>query len=141
MHGVGQTYDTTKSYYVSANAPCQFAKWWTMNLNAHLHPAGAAHRPALRPKSTTIYISRTASTTFSLPAKFYIDLSYRFQSRMDFGNCWVEPMHFLNAGIKKRFGDKFTAACSVRNLIDRPQHVGARGEGFVRRVDVSQQWN
>ena len=26
-------------------------------------------------------------------------------------------------------------------LIDRPQHVGARGEGFVRRVDVSQQWN
>ena len=39
-------------------------------------------------------------------------------------------MHFLNAGIKKRFGDKFTAACSVRNLIDRPQHVGARGEGF-----------
>ena len=82
-----------------------------------------------------------SSTTFSLPAKFYIDLSYRFQSRMDFGNCWVKPLHFLNAGIKKRFGDKFTASFSVRNLIERPQHIGARGDGFVRMVDVKQQWN
>ena len=60
---------------------------------------------------------------------------------MDFGNCWVKPLHFLNAGIKKRFGDKFTASFSVRNLIERPQHIGARGDGFVRMVDVKQQWN
>mgnify|MGYP002262945477 FL=1 len=133
-------YDTTKSYYVSANAPCQFAKWWTMNLNATYIRQGQRIDQHTPEKHYNLYFAN-ASTTFTLPAKFYIDLSYRFQSRMDFGNCWVEPMHFLNAGIKKRFGDKFTAACSVRNLIDRPQHVGARGEGFVRRVDVSQQWN
>ena len=133
-------YDTTKSYYVSANAPCQFAKWWTMNLNATYIRQGQRIDQHSPEKHYNLYFAN-ASTTFTLPAKFYIDLSYRFQSRMDFGNCWVEPMHFLNAGIKKRFGDKFTAACSVRNLIDRPQHVGARGEGFVRRVDVSQQWN
>lgn len=133
-------YDTTKSYYVSANAPCQFAKWWTMNLNATYIRQGQRVDQHSPEKHYNLYFAN-ASTTFTLPAKFYIDLSYRFQSRMDFGNCWVEPMHFLNAGIKKRFGDKFTAACSVRNLIDRPQHVGARGEGFVRRVDVSQQWN
>ena len=47
-------------------------------------------------------------------------------SKVDFGNCWVKPLHFLNAGIKKRFGDKFTASFSVRNLIERPQHIGAR---------------
>lgn len=133
-------YDTTKSYYVSANAPCQFAKWWTMNLNATYIRQGQRVDQHTPEKHYNLYFAN-ASTTFTLPAKFYIDLSYRLQGRMDFGNCWVEPMHFLNAGIKKRFGDKFTAACSVRNLIDRPQHVGARGEGFVRRVDVSQQWN
>ena len=133
-------YDTTKSYYVSANAPCQFAKWWTMNLNATYIRQGQ-RVDQHTPEAHYNFYFANASTTFTLPAKFYIDLSYRLQGRMDFGNCWVEPMHFLNAGIKKRFGDKFTAACSVRNLIDRPQHVGARGEGFVRRVDVSQQWN
>ena len=133
-------YDTTKSYYVSANAPCQFAKWWTMNLNATYIRQGQ-RVDQHTPEAHYNFYFANASTTFTLPAKFYIDLSYRLQGRMDFGNCWVEPMHFLNAGIKKRFGDKFTAACSVRNLIDRPQHVGARGEGFVRRVDMSQQWN
>ena len=133
-------YDTTKSYYVSANAPCQFAKWWTMNLNATYIRQGQ-RVDQHTPEAHYNFYFANASTTFTLPAKFYIDLSYCLQGRMDFGNCWVEPMHFLNAGIKKRFGDKFTAACSVRNLIDRPQHVGARGEGFVRRVDMSQQWN
>ena len=29
----------------------------------------------------------------------------------------------------------------MRNLIERPQHIGARGDGFVRMVDVKQQWN
>lgn len=133
-------YDTTKNYYVSANAPFQFAKWWTMNLNATYIRQGQRIDQHTPEEHYNFYFAN-ASTTFTLPAKFYIDLSYRFQSRMDFGNCWVEPMHFLNAGIKKRFGDKFTAAFSVRNLIDRPQQIGARGEGFVRRVAVSQQWN
>ena len=26
-------FDTTKNYYLTANAPFQFTKWWTMNLN------------------------------------------------------------------------------------------------------------
>ena len=81
------------------------------------------------------------STTFTLPAKFYIDLSYNYQSRIDLGNCWVLPDHRLQAGVKKHFGDRFTASFSVRNLIERPQHIGARGDGFVRMVDVKQQWN
>ena len=52
-----------------------------------------------------------------------------------------KPAPFLKSPIKKRFGDRFTASFSVRNLIERPQHIGARGDGFVRMVDVKQQWN
>lgn len=92
-------YDTTKSYYVSANAPCQFAKWWTMNLNATYIRQGQ-RVDQHTPEAHYNFYFANASTTFTLPAKFYIDLSYRLQGRMDFGNCWVEPMHFLNAGIK-----------------------------------------
>ena len=32
MPGVDH-FDTTKNYYLTANAPFQFTKWWTMNLN------------------------------------------------------------------------------------------------------------
>ena len=133
-------FDTTKNYYLTANAPFQFTKWWTMNLNLTYIRQGQRIDEHSAEKHYNFYFVNS-STTFSLPAKFYIDLSYRFQSRMDFGNCWVKPLHFLNAGIKKRFGDKFTASFSVRNLIERPQHIGARGDGFVRMVDVKQQWN
>ena len=133
-------FDTTKNYYLTANAPFQFTKWWTLNLNLTYIRQGQRIDEHSAEKHYNFYFVNS-STTFSLPAKFYIDLSYRFQSRMDFGNCWVKPLHFLNAGIKKRFGDKFTASFSVRNLIERPQHIGARGDGFVRMVDVKQQWN
>ena len=98
-------FDTTKNYYLTANAPFQFTKWWTMNLNLTYIRQGQRIDEHSAEKHYNFYFVNS-STTFSLPAKFYIDLSYRFQSRMDFGNCWVKPLHFLNAGIKKRFGDK-----------------------------------
>ena len=82
-----------------------------------------------------------ASTTFNLPAKFFLDLSYSYQSRIDLGNVWIMPNHFLQAGIKKRFGDRFVLSFSARNLFDRTQQIGASGDGFVRKVNVRQGWN
>ena len=133
-------YDTTKNYYLSANLPFQFTKWWSLNVNATYIRQGQRVDQHSPEKHFDLCFANT-STTFTLPAKFYIDLSYRFQSRITLGNVWVEPMHFINAGIKKRFGEKFTASFSVRNLLDRAQHVGASGDGFVRKVDMQQQWN
>ena len=74
-------------------------------------------------------------------AKFYIDLSYNYQSRIDLGNCWVEPDHRLQAGVKKRFGDRFTASFSVQNLLDQGQVIGAHGDGFVRTMNARQTWS
>ena len=60
---------------------------------------------------------------------------------MDLGNCWANPDHRLQAGVKKRFGDRFTASFSVQNLLDQGQVIGARGDGFVRTVDARQTWS
>ena len=133
-------YDAMTSYYLTANLPFQLTRWWQLNVNA------IAIRQAQRvgaddPVSRQNLYSLYASTTFTLPANFYIDLSYRYQSRVELGNCWVEPQQMLHAGIKKRFGERFTLSFNVRNLTEEPQHIGARGEGFVRRVDVLQFWN
>ncbi len=133
-------YDTTKNYYLSANAPLQLTKWWTLNLNATYVRQGQRMEQN-GPENHYDFYFANVSTTFTLPAKFWIDLSYRYQSRQTVGNCWVEAMHFTDASVKKRFGDKFTVAFSVRNPIEQTQHIGARGEGFVRTVDVAQNWS
>ena len=71
----------------------------------------------------------------------FFDLSYNYQSRIDLGNCWVEPDHRLQAGVKKRFGDRFTASFSVQNLLDQGQVIGAHGDGFVRTMNARQTWS
>ncbi len=132
-------YDATTSYYATASLPFQPAKWMTLNVNATYMRRGQRldrHAPETR---QNVFMGGL-STTFTLPAKFYIDLSYRFQSSIEMGNVRVEPMHFLNAGVKKRFGERFTATFSVNGLLDQSQKVVADGAGFVRRMTLQQQW-
>lgn len=133
-------YDATKSYYASANLPFQPAKWWQLNANiTYMRRGQRVEQHGAEEFFNWGFVN--LSTTFTLPAKFYIDLSYRYQSRLDLGNCWVEPDHRLQAGLKKRFGDRFTASFSVENLLDQGQKIGARGDGFVRTVSVRQPWS
>lgn len=133
-------FDSTKSYYLSANLPFQFTKWWQMNLSANYSYQGR-RTDQHNPETFQNMLFAGASTTFTLPAGFFIDLSYRYQSRIELGNCWVEPMHYLNAGLKKRFGERFTASLEARTQVGREQVVGARGDGFVRVVGMRQPWN
>ncbi len=133
-------FDTTQSYYATVNLPFQFTKWWSLNFNGTYIRQGQRLDQHM-PQEFHNFVFVNTSTTFTLPANFYIDLTYRFQGRAYFGNCWVEPLHFLNASVKKRFGERFTLAFSADNLLDRAQRIGARGEGFVRLVRVEQPWN
>ena len=133
-------YDATKSYYVSANLPFQPTKWWQFNANlTYMRRGQRVEQHGAEEFFNWGFIN--LSTTFTLPAKFYIDMSYRYQSRLDLGNCWVKPDHRVQVGVKKRFGERFTASFSVENLLDQGQVIGARGDGFVRTVNVKQMWS
>ncbi|HIW64632.1 MAG TPA: outer membrane beta-barrel protein [Candidatus Alistipes intestinipullorum] len=133
-------FDATTNYYVTANLPFQFTKWWQMNLNAvYMRRGQRVEQHGAQQHFNWAFVN--ASTTFNLPAKFFLDLSYSYQSRIDLGNVWIMPNHFLQAGIKKRFGDRFVLSFSARNLFDRTQQFGASGDGFVRKVNVRQGWN
>lgn len=133
-------YDATKSCYASVNLPFQPAKWWQLNANVtYMRRGQRVEQHGAEEFFNWGFVN--LSTTFTLPAKFYIDLSYRYQSRLDLGNCWVEPDHRLQAGVKKRFGDRFTASFSVQNLLDQGQEIGAHGDGFVRTMKARQTWS
>lgn len=133
-------FDATTNYYVTANLPFQFTKWWQMNLNAVYMRRGQRVDPhGAQQNFNWAFVN--ASTTFNLPARFFIDLSYAYQSRIDLGNVWIMPNHILQAGVKKRFGDRFILSFSARNLLNQGQKIGASGDGFVRRLDVRQAWS
>lgn len=132
-------YDRTTSYYVTANLPFQPTKWWQLNFHAHYGRIGQ-RESAGAPLRYQNYVQGNASMTFTLPAKFYIDLSYRYQGSLELGNIAINPLHFVNAGIKKRFGERFTLSCKVSNLVENTQHVITRNEQFVRRIVVKQPW-
>lgn len=92
-------YDAMTSYYLTASLPFQLTRWWQLNVNA-MAMRHAQRVTADDPVSRQNLYSLYAATTFTLPANFYIDLSYRYQSRVELGNCWVEPQQMLHAGIK-----------------------------------------
>lgn len=130
-------FDTTYGYYAAVNLPFQLTEWWQLNLGANYVRRGQrVDRHAREAYFNFVFVN--AATTFTLPAKFYIDVSYNYRSKLVMGNCWTTPEHRLRAGIKKRFGERFTATFSVTNLLDQGMTVGARGEGFVREVKARQ---
>ena len=133
-------FDTTTSYYLAASLPIQCTKWWQVNINLF----GMRQGQRLEPSSPIIYtnmgVANTAMT-FSLPAKFYLDVSYSYQSKGRQGSIEVDAMHRLNAGIKKRFGERFILSFMARNLIESPQVLRCHEADFERTNTLYQGWN
>ena len=132
-------YDDTKTWYAAANLPIQPTEWLQINMGANYMRRGQRVEQHA-PETFQHILLANVSATIELPANFYVDLSYRYQSRMTFGNATVEPMQFLNAEVKKRFGRRFTLSFSARSLLDEGQEITAQGDGFVRRVITRQPW-
>ena len=132
-------YDDTKTWYAAANLPIQPTEWLQIDMGANYMRRGQRVEQHA-PETFQHILLANVSATIELPANFYVDLSYRYQSRMTFGNATVEPMQFLNAEVKKRFGRRFTLSFSARSLLDEGQEITAQGDGFVRRVITRQPW-
>lgn len=133
-------FDATKNYYVSVNLPFQPTKWWQLNANiTYMRRGQRIEQHGAEQFFNWGFVH--LATTFTLPAKCYIDFSYNYQSRISLGNCWVEPNHRMQIGVKKRFGDRFTASFSVQNLLNREHKFGAQGDGFVRAMNIRQPWS
>ncbi|MEG0789282.1 MAG: outer membrane beta-barrel protein [Alistipes sp.] len=134
-------FDTTTSYFASANLPFQFAKWWSMNANLFYVCQGVRITKESELKYNHFFMAGLSST-FTLPRKFFIDIAYNGSNAITVGNMTINAQHRLEASIKKRFcGDRLTATFSVQNLLDQGQILGAVSNEFSRDVAVKQSWN
>ena len=130
----------TEQYFAAANIPLQPTAWWTLNANLtglcrrDRITAGAALR-------TTWAGFVNASTTFTLPRKFFIEAEYYAMSRFRQANLDMKSYHSVTLGLKKRmFDNRLTLTAQVANLFDRSQSFEAATDTFVRNLRVSNDW-
>lgn len=128
-------FDATTSYYLSARLPLRPTRWWQIDADANCIRRGERTDRSAPVRHQHLAFVHAAST-FTLPAKIQIDLSYFYQSAATFGNCRVEPLHRLDAGVKKRFGEHVALSVAVRGLTNGVQTVKAFGTGFRRTVEM-----
>ncbi len=132
---------TIDSWYLTANLPIQLAKWWTLNANVIYLYLGMTVPPATEIAYHNFF-QGNASTTFTLPCKFMIDVDYFGMSKFYMGNTVINPQHRLSLSLKKRlFGDRLTVTASVANLFVQKQTVTIEADGLTRRVEIRQHWN
>ncbi len=132
-------YNNSQQFYINANMPFQPAKWWEINANV-LYLYRGMRISADDPEIFRHMFQANASTTFTLPRKFYIDLSWQYHNRFYLVNAATHSDHLVDASLKKKFGDRFTATLSVRNLFNTHQTATAWGEGFHRTIYLSSPW-
>lgn len=133
-------YKDTKQFYVNLNTPLQLTKWWEANANL-TYVAWEQRANAAAPVRLHHMFQSYASTTFTLPAKFYIDLSWSYHNRIRMGNAVIGAAHMVNGQLKKRFKDRFTVTFAVRNIFNEQQDLSAENEQFDRDYRLQQFWN
>ena len=74
-------YKDTRQYYLNLNLPLQLTTWWEANANL-TYVAWEQRVAADAPLRLYHMVTTYASTTFTLPAKFYIDLSWSYHNRI-----------------------------------------------------------
>ena len=133
-------YKDTKQYYINLNAPMQLTKWWEANANL-TYVAWEQRATIDAPIRLHHMLMSYCSTTFTLPVKFYIDLSWSYHNRITMGNAVIGSAHTINGSIKKRFGERFTATFAMKNILNTKQKLRASNEQFDRYYDLEQFWN
>lgn len=132
-------FDATTSWYAAADLPFRLTRWWQLNLGAnYIRQEQQIERHGKTRRQNMLFTN--LSTSFHLPLDFIVDVTYRYQSRVETGQIWIDPNHRLDASVKKRFSERFTLSLSAQNLLDAAQTAGGTGDGFVRTMRIRQNY-
>ena len=138
---VNENLRSSQNYYLTVNLPFQLTKWWTLNLNATAIYNGV-RIDSESPQQFHFMCNGNLQTTFTLPKKFFIDLSYYGASNMYVANIVLRPTHRLNLTIKKRLlNDALTLSAGVRNIIPTKHSFTATTDAMSRTLNTRQAWN
>ena len=133
-------YPTLDNYYLSANLPFQFTKWWSANINLmgmYLGQRIYIDEPVRR----NFMGIANAQMSFTLPKNFFIELSGRYMHGIVAGNTRMSDMGNMDLRVKKRLLDnKLTLTVGVNNIIPTTQDITIEEPTFKRVMTVDQPW-
>lgn len=135
-----QNFPDSYQYYVGISAPVQVTKWWQWNNNLSFVTLAQRITPEASLEYSNILQWYTAMT-FTLPAKFILELTYNGQSRAKVVNIELDERHDLGVSIKKRlFKDRLTLHFTGNNLLDRETKISTSQSDFRREMRIKQPW-
>lgn len=132
---------TENHWFIAVNAPLKITRWWNLTINA----VGVMQRIRLTRSdipSTHYLLFTSAISSFTLPAGFFVEATYRGQSRLYSGNSEVGRRHTLGVTLKKQFLERqLTLFVTADNLTDRPWEFASTTDGMRRTIDSRQGWS
>ena len=138
---INENLRSSQNYYLTANLPFQLTKWWTLNLNATAIYNGV-RIDNNSPQRYRFMANGNVQTTFTLPKKFFIDLSYHGMSNHYIANIVLRHSHRLNFTLKKRLLDNaLTLSAGVHNIIPVKNTFVATTEAMSRTLNNRQPWS
>ena len=133
-------YPTLNNFYLSANLPFQFTKWWSANFNLMGMYLGQRIYPD-EPVRRNFMGFANGQMSFTLPKNFFIELSGRYMHGVVAGNTRMSDTGNMDIKLKKRMCDnKLTISIGVNNLIPTTQNITIEEPTFRRTMTVDQPW-
>lgn len=133
-------YPTLNNYFLSANLPFQFTKWWSANINLTAMYMGQRIYPD-EPVRRNFMGMANGQMSFTLPKNFFIELDGMYIHGAQAGNTKIADFGNLNLTLKKRMlSNKLTLSLGVRNIVPTTQHITIEEPTFKRTMSVDQPW-
>lgn len=128
-------------YFVAVSCPFRFTDW--LSVNANLVGVKQDIRGVKTDKTMSHYLYFiNATSTLTLPAAFYLELTYSGTSRLYSANSGIEPRHLVHAQVKKKlFGNRLNVSLGVQNLFDTRGAYFARMENYSSESRVLDAYN
>lgn len=141
VYFTSENYDNLASYSFTAFLPWQPADWCSLGANLlYGYYGNRLTRDAPQTFHTQWQLGLTS--TFTLPGRWFIDLSYYAHGRIFFGNSEMASQHIFNAALKKQFwNERFTVSLAANNLFNAHQIHRVQTGTFVRRMSIFQGWD
>lgn len=113
-----ENHHTVNHYFVAVNFPLRITKICDMNVNFVGVKEDIRGTEADARKSYLYYFANVTAN-ITLPAKFYLELSYNGTSRLYSTNAGIKSRQLFSATIKRQFiNDRITASLGVNNIFD-----------------------
>lgn len=131
---IPENHHTVNHYFVAVNFPLRITKIWDMNVNfvgVKEYIRGTENDS----RKSHLYYFANITSNFTLPAKFYLELSYNGTSRLYSTSSGVYSRQLFHATLKKQlFNDRITAALGVNNIFNSKASYFVNTERYKNRM-------